>query len=97
MWLPEDDGKFAVEGQLKPLQEKFFACFGRPISNKSLVEILMRNTVKELPGSNGFYICTLFAAGKYPFLENILEHLGIEFPIPCLVPNSDTTYLGWKM
>jgi hypothetical protein len=23
MWLPQSDGDFAVEGQLKPIQEKF--------------------------------------------------------------------------
>jgi hypothetical protein len=57
----------------------------------------MRNTVKEVPNTNGLYICELFATGKYPFLEKILEHLEIEFPIPCRVPNSSTVYWAWKM
>ena len=96
-WLPEYDGNDAVEYQLKPLQEKYYSCFGTAIPNKSLVQILMRNICVEVPGIDGLYICNNFPTEKYPYLEKILEHLEIEFETPYVLPGTTASFQAWRM
>ena len=96
-WLPDAVGDNVVEGCLKPLQVKYYSCFGTVIPNKSLVQILMRNICVEVPGIDGLYICNNFPTEKYPYLEKILEHLEIEFETPYALPGTTTSFQAWRM